>query len=201
MPRLAGRGARRQILPRHEQQRLAVLRGQGPERTLELGVQLERRRRELFWSRELDAVEVRYRCPVAAPVGQQEVARGRDQPWPRVVAGNVGQATPGDRHRLGRQLVVVMGPAATGVRRDQTKMAEDAREAASSADLSFISRATSVPVESNRKRYSDKDSGDRRLSAWRAPRGACRPYHVPYWTSAHGVDAIGGAATAGQQTT
>ena len=63
------------------------------------------------------------------PLGVQQVAGRDEEPRPGIVAGDVGQAAPGDRHRLGGDGLGVGAAAPAGVPGHGAEVAEDNAEA------------------------------------------------------------------------
>ena len=116
---------RRQVFPGDEQECLAVGGAERAQCPVELRVELgQLRRRDGRLGRARSDRSAR-----GAPLGEQQVASGRVEPWQRVVARHVGEPPPGDAHRLGRDLVRIPRATSPRVGRDRAEMREDLSEA------------------------------------------------------------------------
>ena len=62
------------------------------------------------------------------PIGEHDVSRRCEEPWPRVVAGDVRQPPPGDRHHLGGCGLGIRVPSPPRVRGDGAEVREHGAE-------------------------------------------------------------------------
>src|SRR2546423_11511357 len=112
---------RRQILPGHEQERLAISSGQLSQALLELRVEA----RDLWRGRlhrppwDVNPTGCRRRLP---PFGEQQVPRRRKQPGPGVVHRNVRKLPPRDCQRLSAERLRITAAAPTRISNDLRKV-------------------------------------------------------------------------------